>query len=239
MAVSKTKKYTIVVADDESLTRERIITLVKNYPNFIVIAEAANGVETLSALKKHQPDVVLLDIKMPILNGFEILKKLAPNDYGILVFITAYDQYAIKAFENEALDYLLKPFDNQRFDKLMTRVEKRLKNLFHIEDDYILVKENHEILKINTRDIVYVKSENNYVQIHLENKMYRKRMALTDFLGQLGSRFHRIHRSYIINERKILKMKHIHHGDYFFTMSTGKSIPSSKSYRNVVKTITK
>lgn len=233
------KKYTIVVADDESLTRERIVALLKNYAQFSVVAEAANGAKTIYAIKKHQPDVVFLDIKMPILNGFEVLQKLDSDDYGILVFITAYDQYAIKAFENEALDYLLKPFDNQRFDKLMNRLTKHLKKTFQLAEHYILVKENNEVLKINTRDIIYAKAENNYVQIHLDHQVYRKRCALAAFSGQLDNHFFRIHRSYIINAEKILKMKHIGHGDYFFSMSNGKSIPSSKSYREVVKCLIK
>lgn len=233
------KKYTIVVADDESLTRERIVALLKNYAQFSVVAEAANGAKTIYAIKKHQPDVVFLDIKMPILNGFEVLQKLDSDDYGILVFITAYDQYAIKAFENEALDYLLKPFDNQRFDKLMNRLKIQLNTLYKNEDRYILVRENHEIFKINTKDIIYIKSDNNYVLLHLKEQVFRKRISISAIADQLGDHFFRIHRSYIINGRQILKMKHIHHGDYFFSMSNGKSIPSSKSYRGVVQLILK
>lgn len=233
------KKYKIVVADDESLTRERIISLLKNYTQFSVVAEASNGAETLLAIRKLQPDVVFLDIKMPILNGFEVLKKLDANDYGILVFITAYDQYAIKAFENEALDYLLKPFDNQRFDKLMQRIKTYLKKVYNVREHFVLVKENHEIQKVNTKDIIYVKAENNYIQIHLAKHMLRKRGSLSAFEDQLDDNFSRIHRSYIINERQVIKMKHISQGDYLFSMSNGKSIPSSRSYRDIVKLLVK
>ena len=232
-------KYKILVADDEPLTRERICNLLKKYSNFSVLSQTSNGVETLNAIKKYKPDVVFLDIRMPRLNGLEILKFLDTNDYRVLVFITAYDQYAIQAFENEALDYLLKPFNNTRFDKLMQRLEKQLKHLCAPVDKHILVRTKNEILKINTKKIIYIKSDNNYVQLHLENQVLRKRISISSMLDQLDAHFCRIHRFYIINQREIRKMKHVCHGDYFFLMSNGKSIPSSRSYRKIVKLITK
>ena len=227
--------YTVLVADDEALTRERIVAQLKKYPNFRVVAQTSNGMETLKAIKSYKPDVVLLDIEMPVLNGFEILKILTPADYHILVFITAHGQYAIKAFEQEALDYLLKPFDDVRFAKLVKRMLKHLGKVQIPENKYVLAKDGKEVHRIPLAEIIYIKSALNYVLICLKDKVVKKRTSLTAIQTQLDHQFSRIHRKYIINELQILKMKHICHGDYLFTMSNSKSIPSSKSYRETVK----
>ena len=228
------RKYNVVIADDESLTRVRIRNLLKAYSNFEVVAEAANGAQTLQALKAYQVDVIFLDIKMPILDGFEVLKQLKGKDYRILVFITAYEQYALKAFENEAMDYLLKPFDESRFRKLMLRITDYFKRLDGSRDQHILVKVGAELAKVNIDDIVYLRSDNNHVRIVLEKEEFRKRTSMESIEKVLDSRFLRIHRSYIINEARVQKMKHISNGDYLFTMSNNKAISSSKTYRKNV-----
>ena len=233
------RQFKVIVAEDEALTRARITTLLGGHDDFSVIAEATNGREAILAIKQYQPDVILLDIKMPLLNGFDVLKKLEPGDYKILVFITAYDQYAIDAFEQEALDYLLKPFDQDRFELLLNRLRTRLNDFYHARDNYILVKENNELVRVKTSDIIYIQSDNNNVLIHIDGHTYKKRISLSLIQQQLNKHFIKIHRSYIINERKITKMRHISQGEYLFTMTNGKSVPSSLSYRDQVKNLTK
>ena len=230
--------YSIIIAEDEALTQERICTLLKKYPQFHIKALASHGEEALESIRLHKPDVVFLDIKMPLFNGFEVLQQLDRNCFQVLVCITAYDEYALEAFEFEALDYLLKPFNEERFNKLIERVKKALLPSQSKDTSFLLVKEAGELRKIDTKDIVYLKADNNYVHIQLEERSYKKRITLSKLLPTLGPSFYRIHRSYIINARKIVRMKHIQHGDYFFYMTTGKPIPSSHTYRKEVHLLT-
>ncbi len=236
--MTRPKPYKLLVAEDEILTRDRIISLLQSYPEFEVVAQTENGPQTLEAIKAHQPDVVLLDIKMPVFDGFEVLNRLDKKVFKTLVFITAYDQYAIQAFEHEALDYLLKPFNRDRFDALITRLKKRLVEIASPES-YLLLRANKEVVRLKTKDIIYLQAQNNHVLVHTANAIYRKRISLRLLLQQLDHHFIRIHRSYVLNERKILKMRHVGQGDYFFSMSNGKSIPSSQSYRKQVSSLTK
>jgi DNA-binding LytR/AlgR family response regulator len=232
-------RYTVVIAEDESLTRERIVRLLGKYSDFDLVAEASDGREALKQIEANKPDVILLDVNMPALNAFDVLAKLSPADYGILVFITAYDQYAVNAFEHEAFDYLLKPFDDARFAKLMHRLQTRLEENSTPEPQYVLAKDDDTIVKILTTEILYVRAENNYVRIYLADRDYRKRTSIQLMLDELKSPFKRIHRSHLINANEIVKMKHLYQGDYQFTMSNGKTLLSSSSYRDVVKSLTK
>nr|WP_321236148.1 LytTR family DNA-binding domain-containing protein [uncultured Psychroserpens sp.] len=227
--------YKIIVADDESLTRDRISNLLKDYRNFKIVKETSNGVETLNAIRLYKPDVIFLDIKMPLLNGFEVLQELSKNDYKLLVFVTAFDDYAIKAFENEAIDYLLKPFNDGRFAKLMERVNRYLSPLH--EEPIIVIKEKNDIFRVLTKDIIYIEAENNYVNIILEDCKYKMRISMTNILNKLNHNFVKIHRSFIINKHQIKKMKHVKSGDYLFLMSNNKSLFSSKSYRPSIKAL--
>ena len=233
------KKRSILVADDESLTRERICSLLTAYPDFEVIAETATGTETLQAIKVHKPDIVFLDIKMPQLSGMEVLRHLGKNDYSILVFISAHKEYALEAFENEALDYLLKPFDQSRFRKLMLRLDAYFTREEGQTYPHLLVRDRQNLVKLKIEDIIYLRSDNNHVRIVTEKGEFRKRISLGATHKLLGKRFIRIHRSYIINEDKVRKIKHISNGDYLFTMTDQKSIASSKSYRMVVRNFRK
>jgi len=228
-------RYRIIVADDEKLTRERIVSLLKDYSEFEVVKVASDGLEAVNFIKLYKPDIIFLDIKMPKLNGFDVLNELTKNDYNILVFITAFDEYAIKAFEEEALDYLLKPFDKSRFDKLMKRLLVNLNSKARNKDEVLVVKEKNEIYRVLLNDIIYIQAENNYVQIVLEHKTYQMRSTLRKILEVLDGRFFRIHRSYIVNQDKIGKIKHVKSGDYLFQMINGKSLFSTESYRYSVK----
>jgi len=230
-------KYSIVVADDESLTRDRIVALLANYRNFNVVSEASNGLETVNAVRLHKPDILFLDIKMPLLNGFEVLEELSKEDYKLVVFITAYDDYAIKAFENEAIDYLLKPFNDRRFDILIGRIEQYMVRFY--EEPILIIKEHNDVYRVKTKDIIYIKAENNYVCIVLDRTSYRMRISLKEILNKLDNSFIKIHRSYLINKSQIKRMKHIKSGDYLFLMTNKKSIISSQSYREWVKLLTR
>ncbi|WP_353779667.1 response regulator [Winogradskyella sp. 3972H.M.0a.05] len=232
-------RYKIIVVDDERLTRERIVSLLSNYNKFEVVKEASNGVEAVNYIKTYKPDIIFLDIKMPKLNGFEVLQRVKKSDFKFLVFITAFDNFALKAFENEALDYLLKPFDRKRFRVLMERIERNIELLNTPEEKILIVKEKNELFRLKIKDIVYIKAENNYVSLVLNDGLFKKRISIKNISEKLDENFLRVHRSYIINKDKIQKMRHVKSGDYLFLMSNEKTVFSSKSYRsNVQKLIT-
>ncbi|MEO1030589.1 MAG: LytTR family DNA-binding domain-containing protein [Bacteroidota bacterium] len=232
-------KYSVIVAEDEPLTRQRIIDLLENQGNFNVIKGVSNGAEAVMAIKLYKPDIIFLDIMMPRLNGLEVLKELSPKDYKFLVFITAFENYAIQAFENEALDYLLKPFDLKRFMKLIERIERYMDMEQKKDTEKLIIKEKGEIFRIDLNEIIYIKAENNYVVIVLKNRSFKKRTKISFMFEYLNHKFLRVHRSYIINKSEILKMKHVKSGDYVITMSNHKAIISSKSYRDKIKFLIK
>ncbi len=232
-------RYSVIIAEDEPLTRDRIVNLLVKLTNFEIIAAVSNGVEAVNAIRIHKPDIIFLDIKMPLLDGFDVLKEIRIEDYKLLVFITAYDQYAVRAFDREALDYLLKPFDQKRFMKLIARIEKYFNNINPRDDEVLVIKEKGEVFRLNTSEIIFVKAENNYVNIYLEEKCFKKRIPIFKILEMLNSNFLRVHRSFLINKKKIVKMKHVKGGDYLIKMSNGKSIISSKNYRDSIKSLVK
>ena len=232
------KHYKVIIADDEELTRERLSDLLALHPQFQIAAKASNGQEAIQLINQHQPDILFLDIKMPIASGFDVLEKLSITPAPVLVFVTAYDHYAVKAFEKEAFDYLLKPFSRTRFEKVLHRIKLKLESSANTVIDYLLVKEKGETIKLESDKILYIESSNNNVILHLEKQFYKKRTTLSNMVQNLnGAIFLRVHRSFILNINHISKMRHVYHGDYLFTMSNGKILPSSKTYRNNVDRI--
>ena len=226
----------VVIADDEVLTRKRIRSLVEQYPDYEVVAEASTGHEALDMIKMHRPDLILLDINMPTMTGMEILRSVEKSHYKILVFITAHDEFAIEAFENEALDYLLKPFNKSRFSKLMDRVGRQLNLLGTSKKTFIVAKYQGVNHRIELNLILYIKADDNYVALHTEQRSYRKRESIAAISNQLGSNFIRIHRSTIVNKNEVTNLQHLMQGDFIIQMSNGKRLTSSKSYRNQVRT---
>ncbi|WP_222983078.1 LytR/AlgR family response regulator transcription factor [Flagellimonas meishanensis] len=232
--------YRVLVAEDEKLTLDRISEIIDQSNDFRVVAKTTNGPETLSTIRLQQPDVIFLDVKMPLLNGFQVLQQLRSSDYKILVFITAHDEFAISAFEKEAFDYVLKPFDNTRINSLLRRLTKRMEQIESFDQvKYLMVKDKNELIKVNLNDIIYIKSESNYVKIVLANGEYKKRISISQVHKHLNAQFIRIHRSYVINENQIARMKHVDRGDYSFSMSNRHVVQSSNSYREAVKSILK
>ena len=230
--------YNLIIIEDEPLTREYLRSLVQKHANFSIVAEAAHGMEAMTYVERYKPDVLFLDIEMPVLNGFQLLEKLNKEKYRLLVFITAYGEYALDAFDAEAFDYLLKPIDEVRFKHLMARLEKQLKLLDSEKDQQIQFKVGAQFYQIPLNQILYLKSDHNYMLVILKDgQRLRTRSSLKAFLKRLDDRFVRVHRSYIINRDEIVRMKHICQGDYVFILSNKSTIPSSKSYRQHVRSL--
>ncbi len=204
-----------IVIDDEQLARQRIKRLLAIYNEINIIAEAENGAEGLALIEKHQPDLIFLDIEMPVLNGFEMLSKLKHQPK--VVFVTAYDQYAIKAFDEGSIDYLLKPIETERLEKTIKKLKQtNLATLqLPIEDlikqiqgkkavKTLTVKLGDKILLIKISDIVHIQAEDKYVFLHTsDGKKHLTDFTLSILEEKLPEEFLRIHRSEIINTEYI------------------------------------
>lgn len=236
--------------DDEPLVRERIRELLKEDPKFEIAEECANGEEAINAIDKHNPDLVFLDVQMPVISGLEVVNYI--SEETVLVFVTAYDEYTLDAFKAQAIDYLLKPFDKVRFIKVINRVKKAVeqKRKAALGDELINItevklksvyrrrftlKDKGLISFIKTRDIEYLKVRGNYVHIFAAGKIYKFRSSIKLVQETLNPEiFFRIHRAVIVNVEFIKEMEHIYKGDYRITMTSGKYFSTSHNYRQQI-----
>jgi two-component system LytT family response regulator len=209
-------RITAVLTDDEPLALERLGALLEADPGLEILARCANGLETLDALRAHGPDVLFLDIQMPELDGFEVLAALDPSDLPVVVFVTAYDQFAIKAFEASAFDYLLKPVSRQRLEATLARVRQALEDrrarsrvarmealLREVESpsaERFVVRQEGRSRVIQARDVEAVEAEANYMWIHQGPEAHPVRGTLASLEKRLqGAGFLRTHRSWLVN----------------------------------------
>ncbi|RZK43984.1 MAG: response regulator [Pedobacter sp.] len=220
-----------IVIDDEQLARQRLKRLLKNYDEVDVIAEAENGEQGLALIHDKRPDLIFLDIEMPVLNGFEMLAKL--DFQPKVVFTTAYDQYAIKAFDEGSIDYLLKPIEVERLDKTIKKLrESNLSNM-PIQFETLMrqmqtkklmktltVKLGDKILLVKLSDIVYVQAEDKYVFLHtVDGKKHLTDFTLSNLEDKLPEEFVRVHRSEIINTEYIKEIRKGFNGAFVFLLN--------------------
>ncbi len=214
------KKIRVLIVDDESLARSVLKEYLKEHTDAEVIGECANGFDAVKMITEQNPDLVFLDIQMPKLNGFEVLELIEKKVH--VIFVTAFDQYALKAFEVHAADYLLKPFSRERFDEAMAQAKKHIlsNSLPDIEDiaadaqpadkilERILVREGSQVHVIPAASIDYIEAQDDYVDIHAGGKAYLKQQRLSYLEAALDQkRFIRIHRSYILNIERMAKIE--------------------------------
>jgi two-component system, LytTR family, response regulator len=230
----------IVIADDEPLARERIRTLLAGEPDLAVVAECSNGVEALQQVQEQRPDVIFLDIQMPRLNGFELLEALEPDRIPIVVFTTAHDEHAIRAFEVNALDYLLKPFTEARFKMALQRAREELERpsgqsrdarfttlLKHVHATSpgaarILVRTPERIVFLKPEEIDHVEAAGNYVILHASRERHILRettAAMETRLAPAG--FMRISRSAIVNLSRVKEVQPLGPGQYSLLLKNG------------------
>jgi two-component system LytT family response regulator len=244
-----------LVVDDEPLARQRVVSLLKNYPEIQLVGESRNGDEAVEDINSKKPDLIFLDIEMPGLDGFGVVANIDLNYKPFIIFATAYNQYALKAFNIHAIDYLLKPFDDDRFDEAIEIAKKQisLKNSSNFNeklmqlinefntspDNYIRqfkIKLRGREKFIKTDELHFIEAEGNYLMLHHENgrDLYRSTMASIE-KDLNPNRFLRIHRSYFINT---LFLKHIHYisnNEYKVLLKNGKEIVSGRSYKDSIK----
>ena len=248
--MTNARRIRALVVDDEPLAREMIREMLAPDSDVEIVAECANGREAVDAIKSLRPDLVFLDIQMPELGGFEVLASFERESTPYVIFVTAYDQYAVRAFEVHAFDYLLKPFDNERFDAAWQRVKAQIKVdqsgereqhiLALLEElksgprhlERLVIKNGGRVFFLNVQDVYCIESEGNYVRVYDNQKGYLLRETITSLEEQLDPRqFRRIHRSAIVKIDKIKEMQPWFHGEYRVIMENGKQLTLSRNYR--------
>jgi two-component system LytT family response regulator len=232
------KMIRAVIIDDEQPARELIKVYLKDYPEITLVGEAVNGFEGAKLINELSPDLVFLDIQMPKIDGFELLELL--DNQPAVIFCTAYDQYAIKAFDKNALDYLLKPFSKDRFKEAIAKTQlSKVKdeNLsLPTPQDYrqplsrIVVKERKEIVIIDVENIHYLEAQDDYVEIHTAQGKWLKQQTMKYFEEALDeTKFIRIHRKYILHLNELAKLDKLGKESYVVVLKSGYSIPVSIS----------
>ena len=243
-----------LIVDDEPLARDRLRRMVEAEPDLQIIGEAGDGKTAVDAIKNSGPDLVFLDIQMPEMDGFEVLTEVSDQRIPAVVFVTAYDQYAIKAFEVNALDYLLKPFDQQRFQSAVSRARERLRNdkgpnyqtavTAAIRDaengkeypERLLVRTLGRIHFVKVNEIEWIEAAGNYVKLHVGHDTHLLRETMQAMEARMDPRrFLRIHRSTIVNIDCIKELQPLFHGDYVVILKNATQLTLSRGYRERVQ----
>ena len=244
-----------ILVDDEPLAREKTRAFLEKEPDIEIVAECRDGKEALETIEAEKPDLVFLDIQMPEMDGFEVMENLELDDPPIIIFVTAFDEYALKAFDIHALDYLLKPFDRERFGEALSRARREVeqKHIGDIKDklmallndvrnraskfpDRLVVKTAGRVVFLKIDDIDWVDAAGNYVKIHLANESHMLRETMGRLEERLDpSKFLRIHRSTIVNIERIKELQQQFHGDYLVVLKGGQRLTLSRSYREKIQ----
>jgi two-component system, LytTR family, response regulator len=243
-----------VIADDERLARKKLSVLLASEPKVEVVAECSDGRQTVTAIRSHRPDMLLLDIQMPDLNGFEVLSEIPPDEMPQVIFTSAYDQYAIRAFETHALDYLLKPFDQDRLHAAIERARAEIQKCKDQDltnrvlellsavksgkrpvpefDERLAIRTNGRVVFLNLEEIQWIEAAANYVRLNTGKDSYLFREAISRISERLNpSHFVRIHRSVIVNVTRIKELIPVNSGEYVVVLHSGKELSCSRGYR--------
>ena len=219
-----------LVVDDEPLARQTISTLLKTDPDIALTGECASGTEAIEAIKAQRPDLVFLDVQMPGCDGFEVIERLGSDAPRGIVFVTAYDRYALKAFEVEALDYLLKPFTDDRFFRVLARAKASLES--QNPEPRVVVKSAGRVTFLRTADIDWIEAADYYACLHVGGRSHLIRRSMADLERELDRKvFCRIHRSAIVNVNRILELRLDSNGDYEVVLEDRKEIKVSRPCR--------
>lgn len=240
-----------IIVDDEPLARDKVQLFAKSEADIEVVGVCSNGHEALSSLSALKPDIMFLDIQMPEMNGFELLDRIKASPLPGIIFITAYDEFALRAFEFHALDYLLKPFDRERFSKSVEHARAIIQSSSQTEItkeqihallgtiqqspaklERFIVKHNGRIIFLRLDEIDWMEAAGNYVNLHAGNDAYLVRETMNNIEAQLPSqKFIRIHRSSIINIDKIKELQPYFNGEYKVILQNNTQVILSRSYR--------
>lgn len=266
-----TAKIRALIVDDEALSRRGLEIRLLAAPDFEIVSQCANGREAIAAITSHKPDLVFLDIQMPGMSGFEVLASLPHESLPLIVFVTAYDQYAIRAFDARAVDYLLKPVDDERFQTALNRVRDHVQSrsaadqrdhLFNLiaeitgsgelvmeelltrgrkalepkHAEILPVRQGREIVRVPIASIEWIDAAGDYMCIHANGNTHILRGTMKDLEEYLDPRlFQRVHRSTIVNLRRVKSLRAHMNGEYFLTLDGGHELKLSRTYRDKVE----
>lgn len=254
---TESKKFKALIVDDEPLARRTIRDLLEDDSSMEIIGECGSGVEAVNFIRNQPPDILFLDIQMPGINGFEVLARIEHDRIPAIVFVTAFDQYALKAFEVHALDYLLKPFTDERFKETLrqakTNVEMRemnklsqslmalLKEHAGLQTDTLkrrsylsrfMIKLGGRVVFINAAEVDWIAADNYYIKLHVGGKSHLLRISMNELEEKLDpEKFLRIHRSTIINFDRVKELHQNPNGEYVVVLKNGTELKLSRSRR--------
>ncbi len=241
-----------LIVDDEPLAREGMRLLLGDEPAITSVDEARNGAEAVEMIRSRRPDLVLLDVQMPEMDGFGVLQALGAESMPPVIFVTAHDQYALRAFEVNAIDYLLKPVTRERFQQALARVRERvaaqgldnqhvraLLQQLNAQPKYlarVALRSAGRITFVDVQDVQYVQAAENYVQLHLKNARQLLHVPIATLESSLDPEmFLRIHRSLIVNVKQVQELETGPHGEYILVLKGGARLQSSRSYHEKIK----
>jgi two-component system LytT family response regulator len=241
MAPSKERgeKIRAMIVDDEPLARSNLKALLKRDADVEIVGECGTGLEALAEIRKKKPELVFLDVQMPECDGFDVLEQLGAAVPPALVFVTAYDQYALRAFESGALDYLLKPFNNARFDRTLERAKERISSgkTGTQKIERLAIKNAGQVLFLKISEIDWIEAADYYVCLHVRAKTHLLRRSMTDVTEELqGAAFCRIHRSAIVNLERVKQLEISEDGGTDVVLEGGTRLPISRRYRKELLT---
>jgi len=252
------KQIRTIIVDDEPAARARVARLLAQDPTIEVVSECRNGQEALNCIAKCRPDLLFLDVQMPGMSGFEVMEHVHTHNGHVpvpfVVFVTAHDQYALKAFDVNAVDYLLKPFDDDRFmaslEKAKRFIEMRVSDRLtgklmdlvreHMQangtyTEHFTIKDKGREHKVKAEDILYLRAEGNYLCLQLKERSFLYRMTMNALESELDpARFMRIHRSYIVNRAHVRSSRYSGNNEFIFSMANNERIVSGRSYKEQI-----
>jgi two-component system, LytTR family, response regulator len=252
------KQIRTIIVDDEPAARARIARLLEQEPGMEVVSECRNGQEALTCVAKCKPDLLFLDVQMPGMSGFEVMEQLrvqhSAAQVPFVVFVTAYDQYALKAFDVNAVDYLLKPYDDERFfaslekakrfidmrqnDRLTGKLMDLVREHMHANSSYtetFVIKDKGREHRVKVEDLLYLRAEGNYLSLQLKDRHHLYRMTMNAVETELDpARFLRIHRSYIVNTAHVRHARYSGNNEFIFSMANNERIVSGRSYKDQI-----
>jgi two-component system, LytTR family, response regulator len=251
-SAGKQAQWSALLVDDEPLARASLRSLLEREPDAITIFEARNGHEAVSLILGERPDVVFLDVQMPEMNGFDVVRQVGAAAMPEVIFVTAHDRFAIQAFEINALDYLLKPVSEERFAEALQRTRSHLQQRGDPSERIvsllqtlasppktlkrIAVRSAGKTRFVDLEDVLWIQGAENYVQLHTATSRHLVHATMQSMLERLDPEvFVRIHRSAIVNVRHIRQIEAAAPGDYVLTLDNGSSIQSSRTYGEVIK----
>ncbi len=241
----------VLIVDDEPLVRDGIRAFLERETDVQVLGDARDGEEAVARIRECRPDLVLLDVQMPGMDGLAVAAALTPEERPAIVFVTAHSEYAIHAFDMHAVDYLLKPFDAERFARALRRARARIVagKVNRLEEllatlrpaqaypERLLLKQDGAVVVVPAHDIDWVEAADNYVNVHAGGRRYMVREPLKQIEAKLDpARFARAHRSTIVNLSRVRSLEPLSAGEYIITLTTGARVTLSRSYRDDFKT---